>query len=138
MMASQPGKPSFPHFGEQYEGRAMRDFVRILEQFLDRIHPHGPIIIGGGQKIDKYFSASVTWDPPNVNAGGQTTQNVTVTGVALADADPVTVGFSLDLQGMQLTGYVSADDTVTVVLRNGTAGAIDLASGTLRIGAWRH
>jgi hypothetical protein len=76
------------------------------------------------------YNATATWDPPNVNAGAQTTTTITVAGASLGD--PVVVGFSLDLQGMQLTGYVSASNTVTVVLRNGTAGALDLAAGTLK------
>lgn len=138
MATGQPGRPSFPRFGEQYEGGVMRDFLRALELFLDRIHINGPIIIGGGTKIDKYFSESVTWDPPNVGNGAQATTTVTVTGVRLADANPVIAGFSRDLQGMRLTGYVSADNTVVCVLRNDTGGALDLASGTLRVGVWRH
>jgi hypothetical protein len=39
---------------------------------------------------------------------------------------------NLDLQGMNLWGYVSAAGTVTAVLRNDTGSTIDLASGTLR------
>lgn len=73
---------------------------------------------------------SVTWDPPNVSINNQQSTTVTVTGAAVGD--PVALGFSQDLQGMLLTGYVSAADTVTVILRNGTGGGIDLASGTLR------
>lgn len=77
--------------------------------------------------------ASKTWDPPSVAAGAQTTTTLTaITGVVLGDR-VTAVGFDKDLQGMQLTGYVSAAETVTVVLRNGTAGAIDLASGTLTV-----
>lgn len=75
-------------------------------------------------------TGTATWNPASVAAGAQTTTTVTVTGAKLGDR--VDVSFSLDLQGQQLTGYVSAANTVTAVLRNGTAGAIDLASGTLR------
>lgn len=96
----------------------------------------GKIRIGAGTAIAKHLSATAAYDPPSVAAGAQTTTTVTVTGAALGDT--VAVGFSLDLQGMQLTGYVSAADTVTAVLRNGTAGAIDLASGTLRADVWKH
>lgn len=81
-------------------------------------------------------TGTATWDPASVAAGAQVTTTVTVTGAALGD--PVAVGFSLDLQGMQLTGYVSATNTVTCVLRNGTAGALDLASGTLRATVWSY
>ena len=77
------------------------------------------------------LQGSTTWDAPSVASGAQTTTTVTVTGAALGDL--CLVSFSLDLQGMQLTAYVSSANTATVVLRNGTAGSIDLASGTLRV-----
>lgn len=73
---------------------------------------------------------SATYNPPNLNNGTQTTTTVTVTGAALGDF--VLPSFSLDLQGIELTAYVSAADTVTCLLRNDTGGAIDLGSGTLR------
>jgi hypothetical protein len=90
----------------------------------------------GGTQITKHLSATTTWDPTNLIAGAQTSTTITVTGAALGNT--VAVGFSLDLQLMQLTGYVSSANTVTVVLQNGTAGAIDLGSGTLRADVWQH
>ena len=57
------------------------------------------------------------------------TTTVTVTGAALGDI--VTgVSFSLDLQGLSVSESVSPADTVSVLFFNGTAVAIDLASGT--------
>ena len=138
MMANAPGRPRFPDFREAYDGSKMREFVRDLEAFIARLRMDGPLIVGGGAVIEKYFSASATWNPANVVNGAQVTTTVTVTGVALADANPVMVGFSKDLQGMRLTGYVSSANTVTVVLRNDTGGALNLDAGTLRVGVWRH
>lgn len=80
---------------------------------------------------NRVLSATATWDPASVAAAAQATTTVTVTGAALGD--PAGAGFNKDLQAMQLSAYVSAADTVTVVLQNGTAGALDLASGTLRV-----
>lgn len=77
------------------------------------------------------LEASATFDPPNIAAAGTTTTTVTVTGAALGDI--VEASFSLDSQGIMLSGYVSAADTVTTVFFNPTGGAIDLASGTLRV-----
>ena len=96
----------------------------------------GALRINGGTAITKHLSGTATWDPARVGANSQVTTTVTVTGAAIGDT--VAVGFSQNLQGMQLTGYVSAANTVTVVLRNGTAGALDLASGTLRADVWQH
>ena len=118
--------------------RKIRDVIGVLQKSFQQVRIDGPLIIGGGQTIDKHFMFSKTWDPGNVNNGAQTTTTVTATGVTLANASLVTAGFSLDLQGMQLTAYVSANDVVTCILRNGTGGAIDLASGTLRVGVTRY
>ena len=75
-------------------------------------------------------TASTTYDPGSIAAAGQTTTTITVTGAAMGDF--ALASFSNSLSGLTVTAYVSAADTVTVVLFNGTAGAIDLASGTLR------
>ena len=71
------------------------------------------------------------WDPPSVAAGSSVTTTVTVPGAALGDY--AHASFSLSLQGLQLTAYVSAANTVTVVLGNLTGVAVDLASGTLSV-----
>lgn len=81
------------------------------------------------------LSGEMTYDPPNLAAAGTTTRTVTVTGATLGwDAS---ASFSLDLQGLMMTAYVSAASTVTVVLYNPTAGAVDLNSGTLTAYAWQ-
>jgi hypothetical protein len=74
---------------------------------------------------------SATFNPGNlVDAAGETT-TVGVTGAALGDFARAT--FSLDLQGITLSAWVSAADTVSVRFQNESGGAIDLASGTLRV-----
>lgn len=81
-----------------------------------------------GQKTNLVGTA--TYDPGNlVDAAGVTT-TVTVTGAVLGDL--CLVSFSLDLQGITLTSYVSVADTVSVRFQNETGGAIDLGSGTLK------
>ena len=72
---------------------------------------------------------SVTWNPANLADGaGETSPNITVTGAAVGDA--VKVYAPYNTQGMLVTGYVSAADTVNIRIQNETTGAIDLASGT--------
>lgn len=77
------------------------------------------------------FVGSATFDPANAaDAVGETSTSITVTGAALGDF--VQASFSLDLQGILMTAYVSAADTVKVRFQNETGGPIDLGSGTLR------
>lgn len=78
------------------------------------------------------FVGSATYDAPSIAAGGTTTTTVTVTGASVGDyVRPPSFGVSL--AGLVATAYVSSASTVTVVLYNPTAGAIDLASTTLSI-----
>lgn len=84
-----------------------------------------------GTAFPEPLTSSATWNPASVADKSSTTTNITVTGAVLGNA--VSPSFSLSLAGLQLTGYVSAADTVTVVLSNLTGGAVDLASGTLKV-----
>ncbi len=92
-----------------------------------------------GKWHESYYSAqtarllgSATYDAPSIAAGGTTTTTVTVTGAAMGDkVDGISFGVSL--AGLVASGYVSAADTVTVVLFNPTGGAVDLASTTVRV-----
>lgn len=83
------------------------------------------------------FVGSATYDPASLVDGAGATTTVTVTGAALGDF--VTgVSFSLDLQGISLTAYVSAADTVSVRFQNESGGTLDLASGTIRVMVASH
>ena len=80
-------------------------------------------------------AVTATWDPGSVANGAKVSTTVTVTGAALGDF--VLVSFSLDLQEMDLSGSVSATDTVEVVLGNLTGAALDLGSGTLKASVFK-
>ena len=75
---------------------------------------------------------SKTYDPGSLADGAGETTTVTVTGAALGDF--ALASFSLDLQGIILSAWVSAADTVSVRFQNESGDTLDLASGTLR--AW--
>ncbi len=79
---------------------------------------------------------SKTWDPASIANGASATTTVTVTGATLGDF--VVPSFSLSLGGLSLSAYVSATDTVTVVLTNNTGGPVDLGSGTLYVKVLRN
>jgi hypothetical protein len=74
---------------------------------------------------------STTWDPGSVAKNDVVEKEVTVTGAALGDF--VIASFSLDLAGLDISAYVGAANRVDVILHNGTAGAVDLGSGTLKV-----
>lgn len=80
------------------------------------------------------LTSSATWNPASVAAGSTTSTTISVVGAVLGQR--TTASFSLSLQGMILGSYVSAADTVTVVLNNNTAGALDIASGTVKAWVW--
>lgn len=79
-----------------------------------------------------YLTGSATYDPGNlVDGAGADASSITVTGAALGDF--AEASFSLNTQGIDLIARVSAANTVIVRFQNETGGAIDLASGTLRV-----
>jgi hypothetical protein len=85
------------------------------------------------------FAASTTWDPGSIADGAIASTTVTVTGVGTGDACEVAVGHSAGIPaGAILAGSVTSANTVTVTLFNKTGGALDLASGTLRVTCWKH
>jgi hypothetical protein len=59
------------------------------------------------------------------------TEAVTAPGAALGDA--CLASLSVDAVGMSITCSVSAANTVKVRVQNETAGATDIAAGTLRV-----
>ena len=87
--------------------------------------------LSGGLKLAvNQLSGSATYDPASLVDGAGVTTTVTVTGAALGDF--AGASFSNDLQGITITAWVSAANTVSVRFQNETGGTIDLASGTLR------
>lgn len=80
---------------------------------------------------DGVVAVTATWDPASVASKGSAIDTITVPGLALGDI-VLGVSFSLDLAAILLGAYVSAANTLTVYLTNNTAGAVDLASGTIR------
>ena len=78
------------------------------------------------------LTGSATYDAPSIAAGASATTTVTVTGAALGDYVS-NVSLAASSGGLTVTGYVSAANTVTVVLANLTGAAVDLASTTLSV-----
>jgi|GEM_PF-1792595 len=91
----------------------------------------GAAVIPSRPQFTNTLFGSVVWDPASVADGDAVSQEVTVTGAALGDF--AIASFSLDVQDLVLDAQVTAANTVTVVLANNTGGAINLASGTVRV-----
>ena len=68
------------------------------------------------------LNATLAWTD-NVGDGALVENDVTVAGAALGDF--VLVSCSADLAGCSLSAYVSAADTVTIVVDNNTGAAMN-------------
>lgn len=81
--------------------------------------------------FSKVIKATATLDIPSLVDGGGNTQTVTVVGAKLGDF--ARAAFGVNLQGMTVTAYVSAADTVTIRVQNESTATVDLASSTVNI-----
>lgn len=76
------------------------------------------------------LNGSATFDAASLLDGAGATTTVTVTGAVMGDY--VLVSHGVDLQGITVTAWVSAANTVSVRFQNESGGTLDLASSTLR------
>lgn len=83
-----------------------------------------------------HLVASETKDWGSLAAGASATEAVTVTGAALGDF--AVASMNISLSGLTMTAYVSAANTVTVVLANNTGSPVDLAPGTLYVAVLKN
>ena len=86
---------------------------------------------GIGWNVFRRLKGSATWDPGSIDDGNEEMKEVTVNGAVLGDF--ALASFSLDVADLPLDAQVTAANTITCVLANNTGGAIDLASGTVRV-----
>lgn len=78
-----------------------------------------------------WLQASDTWDPGNIADGAEEAHDVICDDAELGDF--ALASFSNDVTDLVLNAQVTAANTVTCVLSNNTGGAVDLASGTIRV-----
>lgn len=95
----------------------------------------GTVALAAGSTRDGYLRGSATYDPPSLADAAGTTTTVTVTGAVLGDT--AVASFSLDTQGITITAWVSAANTVSVRFQNESGGVLDIASGTLRCSVFK-
>jgi len=82
------------------------------------------------------FYCAKTYDPASLTTLTQTSTTITCPGVSLGDFVVVSNGISSAL--VTITAYVSAANTVTILVFNGSAGTIDLGSATYRVRVTPH
>jgi hypothetical protein len=78
------------------------------------------------------WAVTATLDSGQLIDAAGANDNVAVPGVVLGD---IVFGFSfgVDLQGMTVTAYVSAANTVSIRIQNESGSTIDLASTTIKL-----
>lgn len=81
--------------------------------------------------FDTVICSKQTADIASLADAAGATQTFTVAGAALGDF--VIVSTSLDRQGITVTAYVSAANTVAVRVQNESGGAVDLASQSFNL-----
>jgi len=86
--------------------------------------------------VGENLTSSTTWDPGNIAAGSMEAKEVTVSYAELGDF--ALASFSLDISDLQLDAQVTAANTVTAVLSNSTAGAVNLGEGTLYVRVFKR
>jgi len=115
-----------------FVGYLVREGSGVLVKAVDTYYD-GPVdkvsIVGTTTRFITQ-GGSKTHDFGLLADGAGETTTVTVNGATLGDL--AAASLSVDLQGMTMTAYVSAANTVSVRLQNETGGPIDLASATLR------
>lgn len=84
--------------------------------------------IGIPSYLNSDLKTYATWDPPSISSGTQATTTVTHTGAVLGNTVTIYPP-PYTLSGLVANGYVSAANTVTIVLSNLTSAAVDLGSG---------
>ena len=85
-------------------------------------------------RLSKVGAYQAAWDPASINDGDEATTDVTVAGAKLGDL--ALCSLEVDVQDLQLSAAVTAEDTVSVTLSNSTGGAINLGSSTLRVAVY--
>jgi hypothetical protein len=91
----------------------------------------------GWRAIVHPLTGSITWDPGNMAADGDTVSTtLTVTGAAVGDQVSASLS-TIGANNVLISAHVQASDIVRVVLMNKTGGALDIASGTLAVKVWQ-
>ncbi len=118
------------NLGGNFEGTTMMNFssgqpgVNLEPQYIFGRYVYNNV---------EQFTGSKTFDWASIAAAGVATTTVTVPLAKAGDGRTYSAVMSVGWGGLIAFCEVTADNTVTVTAFNPTAGAIDLASGTLSV-----
>lgn len=105
--------------------------VRIQNESGGAINPGSATLTVGILRENWDYIASKLWSTGSIADHAVATTTLTVPGVKLGDF--VVASIAADLDGLILSAYVSAADTVEVVALNGTGGFVILTNKFLRV-----
>lgn len=98
----------------EYDRSRLVAVLRVIEQRINAL---------------AFTGAKTTWNPGSIADGDCDTTTLAVPGVREGVKQHCRVAAPYDLQGLQATAHVSADDQVTIVLSNRTGSPVNLDEG---------
>lgn len=122
--------------GTAYYERILQEDINTGITTATKRNPGGGTLVGTQVGIhtfavgqSSYYDNTVT--PGAIAAGSDYSYSLTVSGATLGDF--VLGSLDIDLQGLTLTAYVSAADTVTVIIVNNSGASVTLAQCSLSV-----
>lgn len=85
----------------------------------------GTLAVGGGTALRAVYTGNAVIDFPSIVANSVTNMTMTVTGAGTNSVVSVSVTDGVGTDGITVSGFVSATNTVTIRAANPTAAAID-------------
>lgn len=120
--------------GELESRAGVRAAVRAIWEYLQRFFEADyRFKIAAWSEITPLYG-ELDYTPALIANGARATVDITVTNAILGYC--ADVSYDQDLQGLQVTWYVQATDTVRVVLENNTGGGVTLTAGRFRAYVW--
>lgn len=117
------------------DGSSSLTGIRLLNNNFSGNKTGNMLILGSGYSfVGQSVQGKAAWTPGLIAAGAKAQMTITVAGAALGWM--CTASYSVDLAGLTISAYVSAANTVTVVLTNNTGGGVTpTAASTVRCAA---